>query len=343
MSPPQRVVARYLSKQTPLSLLEIRIAHLEKLASEKVQVRRKDTGRKVWVFKDSLKERQDEYEEISEKNEGEKILDKIKRPKGWRSWEDEPNLKRNNKLEWLQEHSAETLKGSVLLGTPHLDYISNKKTLGRSVFEGAVMTAAIQAAEKAISEGKKVTFLAEGSSYADKLDEEPDNEQWAMAVALNKRFGNKITQDSWDDDEIYQQDSKTWDKLEKFAGGRKEAQASIVAFLIGQGDNVQETIDKFASEEIVPYLNEQLGGVLKKNKEGVWTMDEEHQEDVYRLSFPGDYGDPPTKISAIGDVYNAIRQDNMLRKIKKAEAKGGVAIVLAGASHAYSLKNHLES
>ena len=78
-------------------------------ASNKVRVQKKDTGRIVWVSPETLKTKSDQYEKIQEEEgeqpktpqsssitkedqkKGKSILDSIRRPKGWRSWDSNPH------------------------------------------------------------------------------------------------------------------------------------------------------------------------------------------------------------------------------------------------------------
>ena len=329
-------------------------------ASNKVRVQKKDTGRIVWVSPETLKTKSDQYEKIQEEEgeqpktpqsssitkedqkKGKSILDSIRRPKGWRSWDDEPALKSSNTKKWVDQHLIHTRKGSAIIGVAHVPDLNDTKSLEMKVLSKNILPKVMQVAEKAIKDGKKVTFLAEGYAYGKEVDsEETYNEQHAVAKALHSKFGDKVTQDTWDDDpvNIFNPKSKIWDQLAKHVNGNKDyAQASIAVFNVGQGTSAEELKSAgILSPKAISLVKKRLGVDLNQD------ISEEDANKLFRISFPGDYGDPPNDISALGDFYNAIRQDRLLSKVKDIEGKGGVAIVTPGSSHAWSLKPVLDA
>ena len=318
--------------------------------SSRVRVTRKDTGRAVWVSPETLKEDSALYEKQPSKQpeekgdaraEGGEILKAIKRPKGWRSEKGESELSGGSLTSWVGEHQARTPKGSAVLGVPHLADPGDKKSPEGKVLYEHTLPEALKVAEKAIKDGKKVVFLGEGQSFVDDLDEEETyNEQHAMAKGLHAKFGDKVFQDTWDGPSVNVFDPKAplWGKLTRAAGGLKEAQAAIAVFLVGQGDDPKDLrAAGILADDAVDAIKQRFGVDMGKKPK------KKDVEKLYRAAFPGDSGEPQNDISALGEVYNAARQDNMLKRIRDIEKEGGVAIVAPGASHAWSLKPHLEA
>lgn len=315
-------------------------------AQEKIKVKRKDSGKTVWVSPNTLKNNPDQYDSYKEETtedkqlEGEAIISQIKRPEGWRSWDDEPELKPSNIKEWFDDHQVTTTEGSVLLGTAHVSDDDDDEAPSKTVLHKHIIPNAKRVAEKAIKNGKKVVFLGEGQSFEgdDLTTNETYNEQHAVAKALNKKFGDKVKQDTWDDESvnIFEPYAEVWGSLTDAAGGsRVKAEAAMAVFLGGQGDG-PEALSQILSPESKVLIKKRFGVDITKE------LSEKDVDKLYRVAFPGDFGDPPNEVSAIGEAYNAARQDNLVKKIKKIENEGGVAIVTPGSSHAWSLKPVLE-
>jgi len=60
---------------------------------------------------------------------------------------------------------------------------------------------------------------------------------------------------------------------------------------------------------------------------------EQDKDTLYRLSFPEDNGDKPTKINDIQVAFNDIRDENLIEKNKELTAQGKIPITIAGESH----------
>lgn len=268
-----------------------------------------------------------------------RIIQLIKRPAGWRG-EGEEELSSDNAEAWVSEHTAQTKGGSVLLGTPHLSGDDDPES--QAIFSEHVLKNAVQTARDAIKAGKKVVFLGEGEAFdEDALKEDDDwNEQHAVAKALDKATKGQVTQDTWDDAPVLLSDPKSpvWEKLTVTAGGNiKKARGAMAVFMAGQGVSYKQMKSEGWVDDSVADLVEEVTGVNIRKK-----IKQSDEKKLYDMAFPGDSGKPPTEVSALGDVYNAARQENLLRKIKTVEADGGVAIVTPGASHAYQLKHVIE-
>lgn len=278
-----------------------------------------------------------------------RVVDDIDRPKGWRSSGDEPDLTKETRKAWEAEHSATTPGGSVLLGTTHMD--SEDPTTGamdhadptaKASFKEHVINGAVDAAKAAAKAGKKVVVLSEGTMYVDDTLDDPNdwNEQHAVAKAVHEATGGKAVQDTWDDDTVSltNPESDVWKRMTSAAGNDPvKAKGALAVFMAGQGQSWDSMVeDGWVDDEVAEAVKKATGtdprGKLSKKT----------QQRFYDMAFPGDSGKSHTEVSAIGEVYNAARQENLLRKIREVEADGGVVIAAPGASHAYNLKGALE-
>jgi len=278
-----------------------------------------------------------------------RIVEGIDRPKGWRSSGDEPNLTKENRQVWEAEHSAKTPGGSVLLGTTHMDVedattgaMSHADPTAKASFKEHVINGAVDAAKAAMKAGKKVVVLSEGTTYGDDTLDDPNdwNEQHAVAKAVHEATGGKAVQDTWDDDTVSltNPDSDVWKRLTSAAGGDPvKAKGALAVFMAGQGQSWDSMVEDGWVDDDVAEAVTKATGTDPRGK-----LSKKTQQRFYDMAFPGDSGKPHTEVSAIGEVYNAARQENLLRKIREVEADGGVVIAAPGASHAYNLKGAIE-
>lgn len=229
--------------------------------------------------------------------------------------------------EWKADHTAATPGGSTIIGTPHAGGGDDEEEfINQHVVPGAVA-----AAKKALADGKKVVFLAEGQTGGYE-----GSEQESVAKALKSQFGNKVQQDTWDDPDKVDPFDHSHDPIrlnlnhpavkqlaQHLNMKPEQVEAGLYAMMAGQGDHI--------------LLGDEAEKILVDA--GIDPLD---QESLYKAAFPGDHGGAPTPFSKVTDAFNRMRQDSLLSKIKAIEADGGVAIVTPGASHAYQLKDVLE-
>ena len=275
------------------------------------------------------------------------IVDGIDRPKGWKSGT-EGELTADNRKQWVADTTATSPSGSVMLGLTHAD--AEDSTTGarshsdpthKAVFEQHKKKA-VAVAKKAIADGKTVVFLAEGGAYSDDevLDDPNDwGEQHGMAKALRDATKGKVEQDTWDDGpvDLTDPDSDVWKRLTSAAGNDPvKAKGAMAVFMLGQGESWESLTDQGWVDDAVAKSIRKATGMNPKK------LSEENIQGMFRMAFPGDEGEPHNEVSAIGEVYNAARQERMLNRVKDIETKGGVAIVAPGSSHAYNLKGAFE-
>jgi hypothetical protein len=271
-----------------------------------------------------------------------RIMARIPRNSWWRPDNDEVNLKDVGPDEFAAQHTGISKKGSAIIGTPHMG--SDATPEEKAYFRERVIPTAIVQATRAIDQGKPVTFLAEDRAWWSKepgaLDQHypGESEQYQVAAALNDRFGSKVKHDSWDDDEVAidQPGAKVWGPLAELAGSKTKAHTAISAMLLGQGDTVESLRDR-------GILTPEAEDSLKQQGFDLAHFGESMQRALYTKTFPQDFGTPPTEMSAVAAGYNALRQQNLIRKMRKIEEAGGVAIVTPGASHAWNLKFAVEA
>ena len=274
------------------------------------------------------------------------ILRGIKRQKGWRSdrttegqspMPEDPMQARS----WLQERQARTLQGSLLQGTTHFG--SHLQADRRNALLVAVPQAALFALE-ALKDGKKVTIITEGHEFNPDTSK-PGTSEGDMLASVVYRASKDIPKaivdyQTWDDDPVNVLSSRSpiWTRLTEAEGGDlNRAKACIAIRMMGLGMQPSEVkeaglltaeaqgfIERLLDQELPEKLNKSIRNLL------------------YQVAFPHEFGEESNEVSALGDLYDAVRQSNILRKIREAERKGFVAVVLTGVRHAYNLKPVLE-
>lgn len=280
-----------------------------------------------------------------------RIVDDIDRPKGWKSGAGD-ELTADNREQWVADTTATSPGGSLLMGLTHADGEDpdtgarfHSDPVHKAVFDQRVRSA-VSAAKKAIADGKSVVFLAEGGNgfkpYSDEDLDDPNDwgEQHSMAKALRDATKGKVEQGTWDDGavDLTDPDAEVWGRLTKAANGdATKAKGALAVFMLGQGDSWESLTDQgWVDDSVAKAIRKATGINPKKVSDG-------DRERMFRMAFPGDEGEPHNEVSAIGEVYNAARQDYMLNRVRDIEKGGGVAIVAPGATHAYQLKGSFEA
>lgn len=312
-----------------------------------VKVRRKDTGRTVLVSPETLRAHPSDYAKWEEDThpspqspkhqpkESPKPVAPVPATtgdvlKGIRDYSDEPELTKKNTKEWLVSHTATTPSGSVVAGVIH----------SATHVQKDIVSNIVSATDEALKAGKHVVFLAEGGLLDPAaMDWEPGDDQEAAVKALHRKFGDKIQQDTWDDEpvDVMNPKSSIWKQLDTFAGSPVKSRAQLACFMLGQDDDVPHLTK-------AGMLTKPIREYMEKNY-GIKVTDSPSKKDrakMYALAFPGDTGKPPTEVSKTGDEYNRLRQVNLVNKITAVEKAGGVVMSTVGASHAWALKPVLE-
>ncbi len=179
-----------------------------------------------------------------------------------------------------------------------------------------------------------IVFVGEGGATGESGEVE-FNEEMDYAAPKFKELGAGV--DTWDGDDldVHKPDSKLYKKqIEKTGLSQSQVNAGNWASMIGQGEGTDTMKTK-------TFLNDEGKGFLQDAAKEAgfppienWDEPTEQDKDtLYRLSFPKDNGDKPTKINDIQVAFNDIRDENLIEKNKELTAQGKIPITIAGEGH----------
>jgi hypothetical protein len=202
---------------------------------------------------------------------------------------------------------------------------------------------------------KDIVFVGEGGATNDETGEIDFNDEMDYAAPKFKELGAGV--DTWDGDDmdVHKSDSKLYQK-QKEKTGLKDNQilAGNWASMVGQGEG--EGLDPNDPEHTMKskdYLDDEGKQFLqdaakeaglppienfdnptgeKPSEENGWKGTGDRGT-LYRLSFPDDNGDKPTKINDIQVAFNDARDEHLIEKNKELTAQGKIPITIAGESH----------
>ena len=232
---------------------------------------------------------------------------------------------------WQKQHTYTTANGSRVIGTPH---ISEKGA--KHYVETILIPQVLDIAEEAIKNGKKVVFMAEGEARGEDWGGDKD-EQDMVALALKKKFGKKVIQDSWDDN------TSPYAYNEKSGKNSVDRNSEMFKNLVMNDYGlVQAKDNENMVDAALSAMDAGQGTPMNFSKEAKKELkkvgvDYRDEKAMYKLCFPQDFNKPSNQFSKIVDKYNHLRQDRILQKTKEIENKGGITITTPGASHAYEL------
>jgi hypothetical protein len=217
----------------------------------------------------------------------------------------------------------QTKKGSTIFGVEH-DNIEGAKQVVDDV-------------KNMYPKDTKIVFMGEGGDSDGNYVK--GSEQEFIHNELKKHYPN-LTNDSWDGDEmdVYNDQSQLYKYQEKKTGlPHNLILAGNWASMVGQGDDMPA----------VDYLDDDGKQFLQNSaKEAglppIKNFDKPNKRDkdtLYRLSFPQDNGDTPTKVNDVQVAFNDARDENLIRKMKKYEDRGYKVVSTAGNSHIDLIKN----
>lgn len=251
--------------------------------------------------------------------------------------------------QWVSEHKIRTDKGSWILGTPHaIDGVEQRNwclntllptvlsaaqeavELGKKVVFLFEWRAVMEDVEKAIQAGKRVIFFAEGGINGG--GDFNANEQHIVAQALKERFGDQIIQDTWDDETVRINDpmSEEADRANKNSIDRNAPAVRKLISYYGDAALVEAALAMamFTQDRQCQYILSDEAKRLLKSKD----MDPKDWDSMQKM-----WDD--SLMSDVAQKYAQIRDINLVRKVRKAENDGMVAIAIPGAQHVYQLKN----
>jgi hypothetical protein len=228
-----------------------------------------------------------------------------------------------NTSDWIGDHTTNTPKGSLIVGTLHNDSESNTEIIRKQIIPRIIEEA--RKLLELLPEGKKIVFLAEGEKHGS-----PDSEQEMIAVELDKLIGSRIEHDTWDDE-----------ALAIYGDGMKiDFGLPLIKKLIKKFNDAVIVEAALYAMNRGDYEGFPISSKARKYLESTG-IDPENKDALEKKAFPSKY-EKDTIVAEICREYNRLRQENMLNKIKRIEDNEGIAIVAPGSSHAYSLKFILE-
>jgi hypothetical protein len=194
---------------------------------------------------------------------------------------------------------------------------------------------------------KDIVFVGEGGATNKETGELEFNDEMDYAVPKFKEMGAGVDTFDGDDLDVHKPESKLYKKqIEKTGLNQSQVNAGNWASMIGQGegtDTMKPT--KFLGEDGKQFLQDAAkeaglpqienfdnptGEAPSEDNDWKGTGD---RGTLYRLSFPDDNGDKPTKINDIQVAFNEIRDENIIEKNKELTAQGKIPITIAGEGH----------
>ena len=177
----------------------------------------------------------------------------------------------------------------------------------------------------------KVVFMGEGGD--DNNVYEKGGEQEVIKNKLENYFTNFIN-DSWDGKEtnVLNPNSNLFKEISSRTGlSRDKTMAAVYVIIAGQ-----TRIPK-----------EMIGLLTKEGENWIRSFDiknpknpsNEDMDLMYDLCFPQDTNKPETEMSKITDIFNKVRDENLLKKIKNYHKNGYTVIATVGEGHIDLLKN----
>ena len=181
---------------------------------------------------------------------------------------------------------------------------------------------------------KDVVFVGEGGA-TNNAGELEFNDEMDYAAPKFKEMGAGV--DTWDGDDmdVHNDQSKLYQKQKEKTGlNDSQVKAGNWASMIGQGEGTDTmSPNDFLDDEGKQFLQDAAKEAGFPPIENWDEPTEQDKDTLYRLSFPEDNGDKPTKINDIQVAFNEIRDENLIEKNKELTAQGKIPITIAGESH----------
>ena len=202
---------------------------------------------------------------------------------------------------------------------------------------------------------KDVVFVGEGGATNDDTGEIEFNDEMKYAAPKFKELGAGV--DTWDGDDmdVHKSDSKLYKKQKEKTGlNDNQILAGNWASMVGQGegedldpndpehtmkakdyldDDGKQFLQDAAKEAGLPPIENFDNPTGEKPSEENGWKGTGDRGTLYRLAFPDDNGDKPTKINDIQVAFNDARDEHLIEKNKELTAQGKIPITIAGESH----------
>lgn len=193
----------------------------------------------------------------------------------------------------------------------------------------------------------KIAFLGEGGD--DNNVYVKGSEQEYIHNHLKKYYPNFIN-DSWDGRDLNVMNFNSFlykQQVKRTGFPLNIIKAGNWASMVGQNFQQKQSLDDFKPKD---YLDEKGIQFLKSSAKkanlplsnNLYKPTEKDYDTLYRLCFPKDYKDEYTSVAKIADVFNKIRDENLIRKAKELESKGYKVIAPVGEGHIDLLKSMKE-
>ena len=177
----------------------------------------------------------------------------------------------------------------------------------------------------------KVVFMGEGGD--DNNVYEKGGEQEVIKNKLENYFTNFIN-DSWDGKEtnVLNPNSNLFKEISSRTGlSRDKTMAAVYVIIVGQTRLPKEMIGLLTKEGENWIRSFDIKNPKNPSNEDIDLM--------YDLCFPQDTNKPETEMSKITDIFNKVRDENLLKKIKNYHKNGYTVIATVGEGHIDLLKN----
>ena len=177
----------------------------------------------------------------------------------------------------------------------------------------------------------RVVFMGEGGD--DNNVYEKGGEQEVIKNKLENYFTNFIN-DSWDGKEtnVLNPNSNLFKEISSRTGlSRDKTMAAVYVIIVGQTRLPKEMIGLLTKEGENWIRSFDIKNPKNPSNEDIDLM--------YDLCFPQDTNKPETEMSKITDIFNKVRDENLLKKIKNYHKNGYTVIATVGEGHIDLLKN----
>jgi hypothetical protein len=218
--------------------------------------------------------------------------------------------------------------------------IGNSLVLGVVHYDMGDVKVVVNYVKKYFEPNERIVFMGEGGD--DNNNYVKGSEQEIIYKELNSYFKNLIN-DSWDGADLnVMNDQSTLYKLQKEKTGLSHNQilASNWASMVGQNKSLDDfNPQHYLNSEGIEFLKREANEADLPLSDDLNNPTDEDFNTLYRLSFPNDHGDKHTKVGKVADVFNEIRDHNLLNKLNQYQNKGYKVIATVGEGHIDLIKN----
>jgi hypothetical protein len=218
--------------------------------------------------------------------------------------------------------------------------IGNSLIFGVVHYDNDNIKVVVNYVKKYFKPNEQVVFMGEGGD--DNNVYVKGSEQEIIYKELNSYF-KKLINDSWDGADLnVMNDQSRLYKLQKEKTGLSHNQilACNWASMVGQNKSLNDFSPKdYLNQEGIEFLKTAANDADLPLSDNLNNPTNEDFDTLYRLSFPNDHGDKHTKVSKVAEIFNEIRDHNLLNKFRQYQNKGYKVIATVGEGHIDLIKN----